>query len=102
VAFANITFVETGFGRLASARSRARSRSSRATASRGAPARPAPPDTAAVTGGHARALTEAAAGRLRPLIGQRFPLERAAGAPAAIEDRATLGKTLLVVRPPVR
>lgn len=46
------------------------------------------------------ALTEAAAGRLRPLIGQRFPLERAADAHAAIESRATVGKTLLEVSPP--
>ncbi|WP_119730891.1 zinc-binding dehydrogenase [Thermomonospora amylolytica] len=43
------------------------------------------------------ALAEAAAGRLRPVIGQRFPLERAADAHAAIESRATVGKTLLVV-----
>ncbi|TDC60408.1 NADPH:quinone reductase, partial [Actinomadura sp. GC306] len=35
---------------------------------------------------------------LRPLIGQRFPLERAADAHAAIESRATVGKTLLEVR----
>ncbi|MEV6987030.1 zinc-binding dehydrogenase [Sphaerisporangium sp. NPDC051017] len=41
------------------------------------------------------ALAEAAAGRLRPVIGQTFPLERAADAHAAIEARATLGKTLL-------
>ena len=41
------------------------------------------------------ALAEAAAGRLRPLIGQRFPLERAADAHAAIQSRATVGKTLL-------
>jgi NADPH2:quinone reductase len=41
------------------------------------------------------ALAEAAAGRLRPVIGQRFPLELAADAHAAIESRATLGKTLL-------
>ncbi|MEU5720922.1 zinc-binding dehydrogenase [Micromonospora sp. NPDC047738] len=40
-------------------------------------------------------LAEAAAGRLRPLIGQRFPLDRAADAHAAIESRATVGKTLL-------
>jgi NADPH:quinone reductase len=46
------------------------------------------------------ALARAAAGRLRPVIGQRFPLERAADAHAAIEARATLGKTLLEVRPP--
>jgi NADPH2:quinone reductase len=43
-------------------------------------------------------LAEAAAGRLRPVIGQRFPLERAADAHAAIEARATVGKTLLEVR----
>ncbi|MGW5669446.1 zinc-binding dehydrogenase [Micromonospora sp. NPDC003776] len=42
-----------------------------------------------------QALAEGAAGRLRPLIGQRFPLERAADAHAAIESRATVGKTLL-------
>jgi NADPH2:quinone reductase len=41
------------------------------------------------------ALAEAAAGRLRPLIGQRFPLEGAADAHAAIESRASVGKTLL-------
>jgi NADPH2:quinone reductase len=45
----------------------------------------------------AAALAEAAAGRLRPLIGQRFPLDRAADAHAAIESRATVGKTLLEV-----
>ncbi|MCW6008147.1 zinc-binding dehydrogenase [Micromonospora sp. CPCC 205371] len=43
------------------------------------------------------ALAEAAAGRLRPVIGQRFALDRAAEAHAAIESRATVGKTLLVV-----
>lgn len=42
------------------------------------------------------ALAEAAAGRLRPLIGQRFKLEEAAAAHAAIEARTTIGKTLLV------
>lgn len=47
----------------------------------------------------AEALAAAAAGRLRPVIGQRFPLERAADAHAAIEARATVGKTLLEVRP---
>jgi NADPH2:quinone reductase len=45
------------------------------------------------------ALAEAAAGRLRPLIGRRFPLDRAAEAHAAIESRATVGKTLLEVSP---
>jgi NADPH2:quinone reductase len=44
-------------------------------------------------------LERAAAGRVRPVIGQRFPLERAADAHAAIEARATLGKTLLEVQP---
>lgn len=44
-----------------------------------------------------QALADAAAGRLRPLIGQRFPLDRAADAHAAIEARATVGKTLLDV-----
>lgn len=45
-----------------------------------------------------RALAEAAAGRLRPVIGQRFPLDRAADAHAAMQSRATVGKTLLQVR----
>jgi len=43
------------------------------------------------------ALDEAAAGRLRPVIGQTYPLERAAQAHAALAARATIGKTLLVV-----
>jgi NADPH:quinone reductase len=43
------------------------------------------------------ALAEAAAGRLRPVIGQTFPLARAADAHAAIEARETIGKTLLIV-----
>ncbi|NVI88806.1 zinc-binding dehydrogenase [Actinomadura sp. BRA 177] len=41
------------------------------------------------------ALEEAAKGRLRPVIGQRFPLEGAADAHRAIESRSTVGKTLL-------
>ena len=41
------------------------------------------------------ALAEAAAGRLRPIIGQRFPLAKAADAHRAIQSRATIGKTLL-------
>ena len=45
-----------------------------------------------------RACTERAlSGGLRPVIGQRFALERAADAHAAIEARATVGKTLLEV-----
>ena len=39
----------------------------------------------------------AAEGRLRPVIGQTYPLERAADAHAAIESRQTLGKTLLII-----
>jgi NADPH2:quinone reductase len=45
----------------------------------------------------ARALALAAAGRLRPVVGQTFALDRAGDAHAAIESRATIGKTLLVV-----
>jgi NADPH:quinone reductase len=44
-----------------------------------------------------RALREAAAGRIRLIIGQTFPLEKAAEAHAAIEARTVVGKTLLVV-----
>jgi NADPH2:quinone reductase len=43
------------------------------------------------------ALTLALHGRLQPLIGQTFALEDAAAAHAAIESRATIGKTLLTV-----
>ncbi len=43
-----------------------------------------------------QALVEAAAGRLRPVIGQTFPLSRAADAHAAIENRTVFGKTLLI------
>ncbi len=44
----------------------------------------------------AAALAEAAAGRLRPVIGQTFPLHQAADAHAALEARATVAKTLLI------
>jgi NADPH2:quinone reductase len=44
------------------------------------------------------ALAEAAEGRLRPVIGQRFPLGEAAAAHAAIQSRGTVGKTLLETR----
>jgi NADPH:quinone reductase len=43
-----------------------------------------------------QALAAAASGRLVPLIGQRFALAEAAAAHAAIENRATVGKTVLV------
>jgi NADPH2:quinone reductase len=45
-----------------------------------------------------QALDMAAAGKLRPLIGRRFPLEQAAAAHVAIESRETIGKTLLEIR----
>jgi NADPH2:quinone reductase len=41
-------------------------------------------------------LAEAAAGRLRPVIGQVFPLRRAADAHSALASRSTIGKTLLL------
>jgi NADPH2:quinone reductase len=43
------------------------------------------------------ALAEAAAGRLRAVVGQEFGLAEAAAAHAAIEARQTVGKTLLTV-----
>ena len=43
------------------------------------------------------ARSEAAAARIRPVIGQRYPLERAADAHRAIEARDVIGKTLLEI-----
>ncbi|WP_406331077.1 zinc-binding dehydrogenase [Streptomyces sp. NBC_00203] len=43
------------------------------------------------------ALTEAAAGRLRPVIGEVFAVERAGDAHAAIEGRGLVGKVVLKV-----
>jgi NADPH2:quinone reductase len=43
-----------------------------------------------------QALATAAAGELRPVIGQTFPLARADRAHAAIEGRSVFGSTLLV------
>jgi NADPH:quinone reductase len=43
-----------------------------------------------------QALAAAASGQMTPLVGQRFPLAEAAAAHAAIENRATVGKTVLV------
>lgn len=56
--------------------------------------RPSPAEMSALT---ASALAAAAAGTLRPLVGQRFGLARAADAHRAIEERRTIGKTLLDV-----
>lgn len=52
---------------------------------------------AAAKTGTRTALDDALAGRFRPVIGQRFPLARAADAHTAIEERTALGKTLLLV-----
>jgi NADPH:quinone reductase len=49
----------------------------------------------------ARALADAAAGRISPLIGQTYRLPRAADAHAGIEARTVFGKTLLLVPPQV-
>jgi NADPH:quinone reductase len=44
----------------------------------------------------AMALADAAAGRIRPVIGQTFALERAADAHAALSARTAISKTLLL------
>jgi len=44
-----------------------------------------------------QALAYAAAGELTPVIGQVFPLERAAEAHASMAARSVVGKTLLIV-----
>jgi NADPH2:quinone reductase len=54
----------------------------------------APADAARLT---ERALSEAAASRIRPIIGQKFALERAVDAHRAIEARDVIGKTLLEI-----
>ena len=52
-------------------------------------------------GGHeklaAQALADVAAGRMRPVIGQSYPLDRAAEAQAGLEKRSAIGKTVLIV-----
>ncbi len=42
-------------------------------------------------------VNQAAAGRVRPIVGQTFPLEQAADAHAAVENRTAVGKTLLLI-----
>jgi NADPH2:quinone reductase len=59
--------------------------------------RSAAPDVARRTALARAALAQAAAGRIRPVIGQELSLARADAAHAAIEARATTGKTLLTV-----
>jgi NADPH2:quinone reductase len=44
-----------------------------------------------------RALALLAVGRIRPVIGQTYPLHRAAAAHAALEARTAIGKTLLTM-----
>jgi NADPH:quinone reductase len=58
--------------------------------------RGAVPDPARMAALSAEAIRLAAGGELRPVIGQKLPLARAADAHRAIEARATIGKTLLV------
>jgi NADPH2:quinone reductase len=53
------------------------------------------PDPERLKGLVRMALAEAAADRIRPIVGQEYELERAADAHAAIEARQTTGKTLL-------
>jgi NADPH2:quinone reductase len=60
-------------------------------------AAPGPAETHPLIG---EALRLAADGTLRPVVGQVFPLAAAAEAHAAIEARATVGKTLLAVGAP--
>ncbi|MEV6786785.1 zinc-binding dehydrogenase [Streptomyces sp. NPDC051098] len=52
-----------------------------------------PPDVVRLA---TKALAEAAAGRLRPVIAREFPLSRAADAHRAIEARSVPGKALLI------
>ena len=76
------------FTRVSDAEAQAR----QVTISRGLPVTPA--EATRLT---RAALDLAAAGNLKAVIGQRFPLEAAADAHRAIEARATTGKTLLEV-----
>jgi NADPH2:quinone reductase len=61
--------------------------------------RSGPPDPGRLRVLSAAALGEAATGHIHPIIGQEFALSQAADAHAAIESRATIGKTLLTVVP---
>ncbi|MEU4579952.1 zinc-binding dehydrogenase [Nonomuraea sp. NPDC023979] len=58
-----------------------------------------PPDPADSRAWLAEALDLVARGRLRPVIGATFPLERARDAHVSLEERRTIGKSLLLVGP---
>ncbi|WP_439663752.1 zinc-binding dehydrogenase [Lentzea sp. HUAS TT2] len=58
-----------------------------------------PPDPATVRELLTDALALAAQGRIRPVIGATFPLEEAEKAHRSLEERATLGKSLLLIQP---
>jgi NADPH2:quinone reductase len=55
-----------------------------------------PPDVATVSELMTEVLALAAQGRIRPFIGATYPLEQAAEAHRSLEERATLGKSLLL------
>ncbi|WP_191301978.1 zinc-binding dehydrogenase [Lentzea cavernae] len=55
------------------------------------------PDPVTLRGLLTDALALAAAGRLRPVIGATYPLEEAERAHRSLEERATLGKSLLLI-----
>ncbi|WP_425546861.1 zinc-binding dehydrogenase [Actinosynnema pretiosum] len=59
--------------------------------------RPERPTPDRIRAAFREALRHAETGTLKPVVGQRFPLERAPEAHAAIEARHTVGKTLLRV-----
>jgi len=44
-----------------------------------------------------RALSDAVAGKIKPVVGQTFPLRQAATAHAAMEARSVIGKSLLLI-----
>lgn len=61
------------------------------------PLQDGPPDQKSVRELLDLALQQAAQGRLRPAIGATYPLVQAADAHRALEDRATVGKSLLLI-----
>lgn len=61
------------------------------------PLKAGPPDPATARDRIARALELAAKGVLRPYVGATYPLERAAEAHRALEERRTVGRALLII-----